>query len=84
VRDSAGNNLEGVRVQASNEWNTLPPAVTKGGAEAGQYDITIGRDMVAWDVVVLDGSGNQISTKVQVQFDPNQGGGIRINWQRTY
>jgi len=84
VRDAAGNSLEGVRVQASNEWNTLPSAVTKGGGELGLYDITIGRDMVAWDVVVLDAAGNQISTKVQVQFDPNQANGIRIDWQRTY
>jgi len=84
VRDSAGNGLEGVRVQALNEWNTLPPAATKGGGELGQYNISIGRDVVAWDVVVLDAAGNQISTKVQIQFDPDVANAVRINWQRSY
>jgi hypothetical protein len=76
--------MEGVRVQALNEWNTLGPAQTKGGGEAGQYDIPIGYDRVAWDVVVLDAAGNQISTKVQIQFDPDTAPAIRIDWQRSY
>jgi hypothetical protein len=73
-----------VQVQALNEWNTLPPATTKGGGEAGQYNIPIGRDAVTWDMVILDAAGNQISPKVQVQFDPDTAGGYRIDWQRTY
>lgn len=84
VRDAAGNGLEGVRVQASNEWNSLPPAVTKSGAEAGKYDITIGSDPVTWYLMVVDANGNQISTQVQVQFDPAVANGYRVDWQRTY
>lgn len=84
VRDAAGNGLEGVQVQALNEWNTLPPAPTKGGAESGQYNIPIGFDVVSWDLIVLDGSGNPLSPKVQVQFDPNAANAFRIDWQRTY
>jgi hypothetical protein len=84
VRDAAGNGLEGVRVQASNEWNSLPPAVTKSGAEAGKYDITIGNDPVTWYLKVVDANGNQISTQVQVQFDPALANGYRVDWQRTY
>jgi hypothetical protein len=84
VRDAAGAPLEGVQVQALNEWNTLPPAATKGGGEAGQYNIPIGHDAVHWDMVILDAVGNQISPKVQVQFDPGVANAYRIDWQRTY
>ncbi len=84
VRDAAGNGLEGVQVQALNEWNTLPPAPTKGGAESGQYNIPIGHDVVGWDLVVLDASGNPISPKVQIQFDPSVANAFRVDWQRTY
>lgn len=84
IRDAAGNGIEGVQVQASNEWNTLPPAVSKGGGEAGRYDIPISRDVVTWYIMVIDATGNQISTQVQIQFDPNAGGGHRVDWQRAY
>jgi hypothetical protein len=84
VKDAAGNGLEGVRVQASNEWNSLPPAVTKAGGEAGEYDIVIGNEVITWYIMVIDANGNQISTQVQVQFDPAVANGYRVNWQRTY
>lgn len=84
VRDAGGVPLEGVRVQAFNEWNTLPPAATKGGGEAGQYNIPIGSDAVTWNLVIVDAAGNRISTQVPVQFDPTVANGYRINWQRTY
>jgi hypothetical protein len=84
VRDAAGNGLEGAQVQAYNEWNTLPPAVTKGGAEAGKYDIPIGRDVVTWYVIVIDGAGNQISSQVQIQYDPNAANAYRVDWRRSY
>lgn len=84
VRDASGNPLEGVLVQAFNEWNTLPPAATKGGGEAGQYNIPIGHDPVTWYVVVVDASGNYISTQTPISFDPTVANGYRVDWQRTY
>jgi hypothetical protein len=84
VRDAAGKGLEGVQIQAFNEWNTLPPAPTKGGGEAGQYDIPIGHDVVTWYIMVIDAGGSQISSQVQIQFDPNQASAYRVDWQRTY
>ena len=78
VRDATGNGIEGMQVQALNEWNTLPPAVTKG------YNIPLGHEVVAWDIIVLDAAGNQISTKATVSFDPNVANGYRVDWQRTY
>ena len=84
IRDAAGNGLEGVLVQAFNEWNNLPPAPTKGGGEAGQYNIPIGRDVVTWYVIIVDGNGNPISTQVPIAFDPDVANGFRIDWQRTY
>jgi hypothetical protein len=84
VRDAAGNGLEGVQVQAFNEWITLPPAATKGGAEAGRYNIPIGNDPVTWNIVIVDAGGNRISTQAPVQFDPNVANAYRVDWQRTY
>jgi hypothetical protein len=84
VRDANGIPLEDVLVQASNEWNTLAPAPTKGGGEAGQYNIPIGRDVVAWYLMVVDAGGNLISSQVQIQFDPTVANGYRVDWQRTY
>jgi hypothetical protein len=84
VRDAAGNGLEGVQIKAFNEWNTLPPSPTKGGGEAGQYNIPIGRDVVTWYIMIVDAGGNQISSQVQIQFDPNRANGYRVDWQRTY
>jgi hypothetical protein len=84
VKDAAGNGLEGVQVQAFNEWTTLPPALTKGGGEIGKYDIPIGRELVNWYVVIVDQAGNQISSQVQIQWNPDEANGFRVDWQRTY
>jgi hypothetical protein len=84
VRDAGGVPLEGVQVQAFNEWQSLPPAATKGGGEAGQYNIPIGRDKVIWYVVVVDASGTSISTQSPVAYDPDVAHGYRVDWQRTY
>jgi hypothetical protein len=84
VRDAAGNGLEGVQVQAFNEWDTKPPAITKGGGEAGQYDIPIGPVAVTWNLVILDAAGNRISPQVPVQFDGNVTNAYRVDWQRGY
>jgi hypothetical protein len=84
VRSNGGAPLEGIQVQAFNEWNTLPPATTKGGGEAGQYNIPIGQDAVTWNIVIIDGAGNRISTQAPVKFDPNVAKGYRVDWQQSY
>lgn len=84
VKDAAGNGLEGVLVQAFNEWSTFPPALTKGGGESGKYDIPIGREQVTWYVMIVDQAGTQISPQVQLQWNPDEANGFRIDWQRTY
>ena len=85
VRDAAGNGLEGLLVKGFHEWNRdLPPAVTKGGAEAGQYDIPIGRDTVTWYVMIVDAAGSQISSQVQIQVNVEAAGTYRVDWVRTY
>ena len=84
VKDAAGNGLEGVLVKAFNEWTALAPAVTKGGGEIGKYDIPIGREQVTWYVMIVDPAGTQISPQVQLQWNPDEANGFRIDWQRTY
>lgn len=85
VRDAAGNGLQEVQVQASNEWVAPVHAVTKSGAEMGNYDIPINAQAgTSWDIVVVDAAGNQISSKVRIEFDANVTSGYRVDWQRTY
>ena len=84
VQDDAGNGLEGVSVQVANEWNPPIVAVTKGGGEIGNYDIPINASVVNWEIALVDVAGNQISTKVQIQFDATAENGYRVDWQRTY
>lgn len=84
VRDAAGSGLEGIQVQVSNEWNPPTVAVTKGGDETGKYDIPINTSVVNWEIVLVDAAGNQISTKVQIQFDAKVAQGYRVDWQRVY
>ena len=84
VRDAGGVPLEGILVRVFNEWDTKPPAVTKEGGEAGQYNIPLGHDVVTWYIIVVDQEGNQISTQASILFDPSAGGGYRVDWQRTH
>jgi len=84
VRDANGNPLEGVLVQASNQWDTKPPAVTKGGTEKGWYDILIYLDKGTYTVSLVDAAGNQISSQVVVDFDRSVAGWFQVDWKRTY
>jgi hypothetical protein len=84
VRDAAGNGLEGIQVQALNEWTPPVTAFTKGGGEVGKYDIPINTAVENWDVVLVDPAGNQISSKVRIQFDENVAQGYRVDWHQTY
>lgn len=85
VRDAAGNGLEGLLVKILNDWNRdIPPAVTKGGDEAGRYDHLVPGETVTWYVMLVDASGNQISSQVQIQFNAIVAGIYRVDWVRTY
>lgn len=84
VRNAAGVPLENILIQASNEWITLEPAATKSGGEAGQYNIPLGFDVVSWDLIIVDQAGNQISTKVTIDFDPAAANAIRVDWVQAF
>ena len=84
IRDAAGNALEGVQVQVSTTWT--PPVISKskGGVDLGKYDIPIGYDAVTWTIFLVDAAGNQISSLVQIPFDPAVANAYRVDWARTY
>jgi hypothetical protein len=84
VRDANGNLLEGIRVQASSQWDTQPPAITKAGAEAGWYDIPVYLPKGTYIVTIVDSAGNPISRQAVVDFDNSVAGWFRVDWQRTY
>jgi hypothetical protein len=71
-------------VQIANEWNPPAVAVSKGGVDLGNYDIPIGFDAITWYVTLVDAAGNQISTQVQIPFDPGTANAYRVDWQRVY
>lgn len=82
VRDAAGLGQEGVRIRAKNAWNAPVIAVTKGGNELGQYNVPIGPDKVSWSLIIVDESGQQISTEVIVPFDGTVAPGMRVDWKK--
>jgi len=84
TRDAAGNGLEGVQVQASTTWTTPVVAISKGGVDLGKYDILINCDALTWTILLVDAAGNQISSQVQIQFDPAAANAYRVDWVRTY
>jgi hypothetical protein len=85
VRDAQGKNLEGVRVRVSDQWGNVAEAISKGGNEAGYYDVVRGMETVTWWVVVVDGAGNSLSPEVTIE--PVQGVAAcwyQLDWRRTY
>jgi hypothetical protein len=84
IRDAAGNGLEGVRVQVSTMWTAPVVSISKGGVDLGKYDIPIGYDSVTWTIFLVDAAGNQISSQVQIPFDPAVANAHRVDWVRTY
>lgn len=84
IRDAAGNGLEGVRVQASTMWTPPVVSTSKGGVDLGKYDIPLGYNAVTWTIHLVDAAGNQISSQVQIPFDPAVANAHRVDWVRTY
>jgi hypothetical protein len=85
VRDAQGENLEGVRVRVSDQWGNVAEAISKGGDEAGYYDMVRGMEAVTWWVVVVDGAGNPLSPVVTIEpVQDSVGCWYQLNWQRTY
>jgi len=85
VRDAQGENLEGVRVRVSDQWGNVAEAISKGGEEAGYYDMVRGMEAVTWRVVVVDGAGNPLSPVVTIEpVQDSVGCWYQLDWQRTY
>lgn len=85
VRDAQGDNLEGVRIRVSDQWGNVAEAISKGGDEAGYYDVVRGMETVTWEVMVVDGAGNPFSPVITIE--PVQEAGscwYQLDWQRTY
>ena len=85
VRDAQDENLDGVRIRISDQWGNVAEAISKGGNEAGYYDIVRGMETVTWWVMVVDEAGNPLSPVVTIE--PVQGDAgcwYQLDWQRTY
>lgn len=84
VRDAQGGKLEGVRVKVSDQWGNVAEAISKGGNEAGYYDIVRGMEAVTWEVVVIDGAGNPLSPVVTIEpVQETTSCWYQLDWQRT-
>jgi hypothetical protein len=85
VRDAHDENLEGVRVRVSDQWGNVAEAISKGGNEAGYYDIVRGMETVTWWMVIVDGAGNPLSPVVTIEpVQEAAGCWYQLDWQRTY
>jgi hypothetical protein len=85
VRDAQGGNLEGVRVRVSDQWGNVAEAISKGGDEAGYYDVVRGMETVTWWVEVVDEAGNPLSPVVTIEpVQESASCWYQLDWQRTY
>ena len=84
VRDAQSENLEGVRVRVSDQWGNVAEAISKGGDEAGYYDVVRGMETVTWWVVVVDEVGNPFSPVVTIEPVEGASCWYQLDWQRSY
>lgn len=88
VWNKAGDPLEGVRFKAYDLWGNEVVTTSKGGAEAGKWDIVLGGTENIWKVVLLDAAGIEISPVAVVphhQEDEFKDACIHIvNWRRVW
>jgi len=88
VWNKAGDPLEGVRLKAYDLWGNEVVTTSKGGAEAGKWDIVLGGTENIWKVVILDAAGLEISPVAVVphhQEDEFKGACVHIvNWRRAW
>jgi hypothetical protein len=88
VRDAQGKPLEGVRVQASDLWGNVATTTSKGGPDAGYWDIVLSSTPNVWRLVILDAAGAPISPPVDVPH--HQEGEFKnacthlANWKRAW
>jgi len=89
VRDAHGNPLAGVHILVADSWGNRLPAISKGGADQGKYDVPISTVENTWNVTVTDAQGVPLSPTVQVHHSGQYVPGKepcwhRLNWRRTY
>lgn len=86
VRDAAGNGLENLVLQMTDDWGNVANATTKSGAEAGIYDfpLPLGQQALTLRIKIVDAQGTVISTQVEVTFDPAVAPSYRVDWKRNY
>jgi len=88
VQDRAGKPLEGVRIKAFDLWGNEVMSISKGGADAGKWDIVLGSTENVWKVVVVSDAGVEISPIAVVPH--HQEGEFKdacvhvVNWRRAW
>ncbi len=67
IKDRNGSGLPNMRLRLFPKYGNPPelPAVTRSGAEAGYYELTLGASANEWDIYMVDESDNQISPTVR-------------------
>ncbi|HNS52848.1 MAG TPA: hypothetical protein PKO09_16910 [Anaerolineae bacterium] len=86
VRDAAGNGLQDIVLQMTDDWGNLYSATTKAGSEAGLYDfpLSLRQQAFTYRLKIVDAQGAVISTQVEVTFDPAVAPSYRVDWKRSY
>jgi len=88
IRDKSQTPLEGIRIRAYDLWGNQVEVLSKGGPDAGKWDIVLGSTPNVWHVVVLDDAGNEISPVALVPH--HQEGEFKdacthvVNWRRAW
>lgn len=67
IKDRNGSGLPNMRLRLFPKYGNAPelPAVTRSGAEAGYYELTLGASANEWDIYMVDDNDNPLSPTVR-------------------
>lgn len=88
VRDRQGQPLEGIRIRAYDLWGNEAFTRSKGGPDAGKWDVVLGSTENIWHVVILNDAGDEISPVAVVPH--HQEGPFKdacahnVDWRRSW
>lgn len=84
IKARDGSGLPNMRLRLFPKYGNAPelPAITRGGAEAGYYELTLGASANEWDIYIADEADNQISPQVRFTLLQVESGQCwwQLNW----
>ncbi len=87
VRNAQGQGLSSVPIRYTARWPVVKDfqGQTRGGSDAGYYELTVGTSGNEFTLNLLDGSGNPMSASARIITSGYDGGNCwyQLSWRKT-